>query len=199
MMRLTMMGATKLAGCTLVAFGIAVILGCDCGRGCVDGPPADQMNSPPQGTAPTSSRLQEDYVAMTDNEILNDSSVSPVHFVPRTAELNSLGVRRLTRIAEILKVYGGAVYYDGTDPEQDLRKDRIEKIRSFLVACGLNASRFNVEQGLAGGAGMGAGEAISIREATRGSGDVLIFFDAGPPDWTGGHQAAGGAGGGGSQ
>lgn len=160
--------AIRLMGCGVVVLGITAMMGC------ADGPPHDQMNSPPQGTAPTNSRITENYVAMTDNAALNDSSVSSAHFVPRTAELNALGVRRLTRLAEILKVYGGTVYYDGTDAERDLRQDRIEKIRSFLVACGLNASRFNVEQGFAGGAGAHADEAIAIRKATQGPGDIKL-------------------------
>jgi len=201
MMRSMMMiwKMAKLMGCAVAGLGIAVIFGC-CADGspCVDGSPHDQMNSPPQGTAPTSGRLQENYVAMTDNALLMDASMSPVHFVPRTAELNSLGVRRLTRISEILKIYGGAVYYDGTDPERDLRKDRVEKIRSFLVSCGLDASRFKTEQGFAGGAGTDAEEAISIRNASRGSGDTLIYMEGGPPSWTGGHQSSAGEGGKGS-
>ena len=179
----------KLTGCAVAVLGTAVILGC------ADGPPADQLNSPPQGTAPTSSRLQENYIAMTDNEMLNDASMSSIHFVPRTAELNSLGVRRLTRISEILKVYGGTVYYDGTDPERDLRKDRVEKIRSFLASCGLDASRFNVEQGFAGGAGMSASESIAIREATRGPGDTKIGTQDGGASVEGGDSGGSGSGG----
>jgi len=182
--------------CVVMALGMLALAGCTCADGpCVDGPPPDQMNSPPQGTAPTGSRLQENYVAMTDNALLNDASMSSVHFVPRTAELNALGVRRLTRMAEILKVYGGTVFYDGTDPERDLRKDRVEKIRLYLASCGIDASRLKVEQGFADGAGIDGDEAIAIRKATRGSGDVLIYFDGGPPEWTGGHQSAEGGGG----
>lgn len=166
-----------------IALGMLALVGCTC----VDGPPADQMNAPPQGTAPTGSRLAENYVAMTDNALLNDASVSSVHFVPRTAELNALGMRRLTRMAEILKVYGGTVYYDGTESERDLRKDRMDKVKLFLVACGLDAGRFRTEQGLAGGAGIDANEAAITREATRGAGDVLIYFEEGPAEYTGGH------------
>jgi hypothetical protein len=161
-----------------VAWWIAAIAVASLGIGCADGPPADQMNSPPQGEGATDSRLGEYYVAMTDNALLNDASMSSTHFVPRTAELNALGVRRLTRCAEILKVYGGKVVYDGTEEEQDLRKDRIERIRSFLVSCGLSSAQFQVEQGMAGGAGMDAEEAGSIRKATRGPGDVKIQSQA---------------------
>ncbi len=190
----------KLAWCVVLSFGVLVSVGCTL----VDGPPHDQMNSGPQGTAPSDSRLGENYVAMTDNALLSDSSMSSVHFVPRTAELNGLGVRRLTRLAEIFKVYGGTILYDGTDAERDLRKDRMEKIKSFLVSCGLESDRFRTEEGLAGGAGMDANEAITNRNATRGSGDILIYFEQHPPYWTGGHRGEtggagdGGGGGGGS-
>ena len=192
-MRSTMMGwnAAKQMCFGVIVVAILATIGCTWS----DTPPADQMNSPPQGTASASSRMQETYVAMTDNALLNDASMSSVHFVPRTAELNAIGVRRLTRLAELLKVYGGTVAYDGTDPERDLRKDRVEKIRSFLITCGLAADRFNVDLGLAGGAGMDADEAVSVRKSTRGTGDILIYFEEGPPSWTGGHQSTGGGGG----
>jgi hypothetical protein len=142
--------------------------------GCVDGPPPDQMNSPPQGQAVTRSRMQENYVAMTDNALLNEGSMSSIHFVPRSAELNAMGVRRLTRLAEILKIYGGKVVYDGSDEDRNLRKDRIERIRSFLVSCGLTPSQFEVEQGMAGGTGMNSDEAIGIEKATRGPGEIPL-------------------------
>ncbi len=153
-----------------IALGMLALAGCTC----VDGPPADQMNAPPQGTAPTGSRLAENYVAMTDNALLNDASVSSVHFVPRTAELNALGMRRLTRMAEILKIYGGTIFYDGTDAEIDLRKDRVEKIRLYLTSCGVDASCFKVERGFADGSGIDGDESMAIRAATRGPGDVKI-------------------------
>ena len=176
-----MWNANRVAWCVALAAGMLVSVGCTC----KDGPPADQMNSGPQGTAPTSSRLQTHYTAMTDNALLNDSSMSSVHFVPRTAELNSLGVRRLTRVAEVLKIYGGTVFYDGTDAERDLRKDRVEKIRLFLTSCGVETSRFNVEQGFAGATGMDAEEATAIRKATRGPGDVKIESKTGEYETTG--------------
>ncbi|HPD29565.1 MAG TPA: hypothetical protein PLL20_06190 [Phycisphaerae bacterium] len=172
--------------CVAVALAVLALAGCTC----VDGPPADQMNAPPQGTAPTGSRLAENYVAMTDNALLNDASMSSVHFVPRTAELNALGVRRLTRMAEVLKVYGGTVFYDGSDAERDLRKDRVEKIRLYLTSCGIDPSRFKVEEGFAGGSGIDGDEAVAIRRATRGPGDVKIQAQAA------GSGSSGGQGGG---
>lgn len=183
-----MMGwnAIRRVGCGVVIGAVLAITGCMWS----DGPPADQMNSAPQGTSPTGSRCQEHYVAMTDNALLNDATMSAIHFVPRTAELNALGVRRLTRMAEVLKVYGGTVMYDGTESDRDLRKDRMDKIRSYLVSCGLASNRFNVEPGFAGGAGMDADEAIAIRKATRGPGDVQIKTECGG-DTTGGSAGGG--------
>ena len=165
--------AIIVAGCVLVA------------SGCAERPALSRSNAPPQGQRTTANPLQENYVHMVDNALLADRSMSSVHFVPQSAELNALGVRRLLRYASILEVYGGTLCYDGTEPDPDLRENRIEQIEAFLVASGLEPDQFDVEQGFAGGSDMSAMEATLIRAATRGPGDVEV---------TG--EAAGGGGGG---
>jgi hypothetical protein len=116
---------------------------------------------------------------MTDNALLAEGSLSSDHFVPRSDELNSLGVRRLTRYAEFLKVYGGSLCYDGAD-EGGLRQKRLDQIESFLLACGVESGTFTVNTGYAGGMGLAATEASAIREKTAGPGrTTLITSD----DW----------------
>ncbi len=158
--------AVAVGGWILLATGCAV-------------PPPTRTNAPPQGQSPTQHRLHEHYIRMTDNALLADMSMSAVHFVPRTAELNALGVRRLMRHASILKVYGGTLRYDGTEADRELRKDRVEQIREFLVASGLEPDQFDVEQGMAGGSGIAATEALGIRKATRGPGDLKVTSGSG--------------------
>jgi len=162
--------------------------------GCAN-PAPSRLNAPPQGQSQNQHPMQEDYVYMTDNALLEDMSISEVHFVPRTAELNALGVRRLIRMTKLLKTYGGTVFYDGSEPDKELRQSRTERIEGFLAASGLEPDQFTVEQGVAGGRGMDAPEAIDIREATRGpSANVAAGSTGGQ---SGGYSSpAGGAAGG---
>ena len=151
------------------------------GSGCAS-PLPDRLNAPPQGQPPAAHAMQEDYVHMVDNALLADMSMSSVHFVPHRAELNALGVRRLMRYASILKVYGGTLRYDGPEPDQELRENRLEQIRGFLAASGLEPDQFEVDQGMAGGAGMAAAESVDVRKATRGPGDVEVTYSGGIGD-----------------
>lgn len=133
--------------------------GAGCGR-----PPA-RLNAPPQGHSEQPHALQEPFVHMTDNALLEEMSVSPAHFVPHAAELNALGVRRLKRYATLLKVYGGTLRYDGTDEPESLVTQRLERVKGLLIAEGVEPTRFDLAAGLAGGSTMNAKEAITIRQA----------------------------------
>ncbi|HSW46629.1 MAG TPA: hypothetical protein VLM89_13785 [Phycisphaerae bacterium] len=137
---------------------------CVLGAGCSK--PTERLNSPPQGHTDYPNQLQEPFVYMTDNAMLADMSMSSAHFVPHQTELNSLGMRRLKRFAQILKLYGGTLRYDGVTDQEKLAADRIGQIKQVLIAEGVESDRCKVERGLAGGEGMNAKEAILIREAT---------------------------------
>ncbi len=129
--------------------------------------PHERLNAPPQGHTEHPAKLQEPFVYMTDNALLADMSMSAVHFVPHQSELNSLGARRLNRLAEILKIYGGTVRYDGTTDDAKLASDRISQIKEYLLARGLEANRMEIKRAMAGGEGMNASEAILIRQSTN--------------------------------
>ena len=133
--------------------------------GCAE--PSSRLNAPPQGNSEKPNELQKPYIHMTDNALLEDMSVSSVHFVPHRIDLNSLGVRRLKRYAEILKIYGGTLKYDGTDEPQPLINQRMEQIKNLLVAEGLSKDQFEIDTGMAGGKGANASEAIVVRQASR--------------------------------
>jgi len=148
----------------LLVAGLVVVLGMSAIAGCSK--PHERLNAPPQGHTEYRNQLQEPYVYMADNAMLADMSMSPAHFVPHQTELNSLGARRLKRYAEILKIYGGTLRYDGTEESKKLTQDRIAQIRHFLLAEGLDASRVEVQADLAGGDGMNASEAILVRQET---------------------------------
>jgi hypothetical protein len=126
---------------------------------------SERGNAPPQGHSNKQSSAQENYIPMSDNALLADMCMSPAHFVPHQSELNSTGVRRLRRYVEIMKIYGGTLHYDGVGEEDVLVKDRLNRIETYLVSCGLERKNFSVEPGLAGGAGMRADEDIQAHSA----------------------------------
>jgi hypothetical protein len=158
MTRQRILTARLLPVVTLVCAGILLM-------GCQD--PSPRSNAPPQGVSANPHELGENYVHMVDNALLADMSMSEVHFVPHAHELNALGVRRLNRLAQILKIYGGTVNYDGTEPDRDLRQERVERIEEYLLASGVGADTFEVQQDVAGSDGMDAIEAVAVRRATR--------------------------------
>lgn len=159
-MRSTRLSSTNW-GWTAISVGLGFLLV----LGCSD--PAQRLNSPPQGHTDADSQheMQEHYISMNDNALLSEMSMSPVHFVSQSDELNSLGVRRLRRYAELLSIYGGTLHYDGSESEE-MVEGRISRIESFLLAMGLNDTQFSVDHGMAGGEGMRASEAMLVREST---------------------------------
>jgi hypothetical protein len=151
-MRLTMMGLM-----------VAVVLWG--GLACQN--PPERLNAPPQGSSERPHPMQDTFAYMVDNALLEDMSMSAVHFVPHQPDLNALGARRLARYASVLQAYGGKLRYDGMDDPPELAAGRIEQVKTFLLAEGLDADRIEVVQDLASGRGMCATEAILIREAAK--------------------------------
>lgn len=135
--------------------GICVWAGCQ--------EPPCRLNAPPQGPSERPHQLQDQYTYMSDNALLAEMSMSPAHFVPGRADLNALGLRRLTRYAELLEIYPGTLNYDGPDPAP-LAHERLERIRTFLADAGMDPETIKVERGVAGGQGMRGEEAGAIRE-----------------------------------
>lgn len=162
------MATARILRLTLVVLSIAGIAFSLCmlaTMGCQQ--PVERLNAPPQGHTDRPNQLQEPFVYMTDNALLADMSMSAVHFVPHQNELNSLGVRRLKRLVQILKIYGGTVRYDGVTDNPKTASARIGEIKSFMLAQGLEADRIEVAPALAGGEGMNAAEAILVRQASN--------------------------------
>ncbi|UCG33335.1 MAG: hypothetical protein JSU68_01645 [Phycisphaerales bacterium] len=127
---------------------------------------SERLNAPPQGAAEQANPLQEQYVYMQDNALLADMSISDIHFVPHTAELNGLGARRLNRYAQLLAVYGGTLHYDteldGSDP---LIQKRVEHAVEYAKLAGLDPDKFEIVVGHPGGRGVRATDAIEALDA----------------------------------
>lgn len=139
-----------------MVFSVAVLV-----AGCETAP--DRLNAPPQGQTDRPSKLQDNYARMVDGALLNERSMSPAHFVPGSAELNSLGVRRLNRYAALLKVYGGEMNYDGVDDTPELAEQRVYQIEQFLLSSGVGPDLVSVAVGPAGGKGFRGTESSEAR------------------------------------
>lgn len=147
--------ASLLAACLC-----SVLVGCDPGRA--------RLNAPPQGFSERQHYLQEPFVYMTDNAMLEDMTFSDVHFVPHTDRLNGLGARRLQRYADLLKYYGGTLYYDtdldGADP---LLQNRVTHAQEYLQLAGLAQDKFDIEVDGPAGRGIRAVEGVQILHAAE--------------------------------
>lgn len=148
----------RLTLCLFLIVATALTAGCY--------PAASRLNAPPQGESPRPSPLQEPYAYMVDNAMIADMAMADIHFVPHSAELNSLGARRLDRYAALLEIYGGTLHYDTGLTDEELVKARIGRMKDFLATTGIPADKIDVEEGLASGRGLIAPEAIVIRAAT---------------------------------
>jgi hypothetical protein len=133
--------------------------------------PSERLNAPPQGVCDYPSPLQESFVYMVDNEMLEDLSLADIHFVPHTTELNGLGARRLNRYAKLLQVYGGSIRYATSMTDDRLVDQRMTSIRDYLGTTGIAAERIKITKDLPGGHGMTAREAIVAKATGAGAGD----------------------------
>ncbi|MCO6436636.1 MAG: hypothetical protein J5J06_06065 [Phycisphaerae bacterium] len=106
------------------------------------------------------------YLAvMAENAMRQDMTVSDLHFVPHTAELNGTGVNRLDRMAQSLNTYGGTLHYDTVESDDVLVNARLDNIREYLALTGVNMDNVDVMTGISQGRTMPATEAMRIMEA----------------------------------
>ena len=113
---------------------------------------------------PMSRRAQDSdsaafFDAQADNATLTGMAVADVHFVPYRAQLNSLGRSHVTAIASNLDRYGGEVTLESQQADAVVTQQRLEIVREFLVAQGLDPELLTIDTGLANGRGQDANEA----------------------------------------
>ena len=125
--------------------------------------PAPRLNAPPHGTEGKAAELQAEYTHMVDNALLIDMVVSDIHFVPQRAMLNSLGEERLSRLASLIELYGGTIHFSSDATDSKLVAERIEQIRSYLCAAGIDTTAETIVAGAAQGPGMDAAQAVLIK------------------------------------
>lgn len=149
---------------SLATIGI-VVTTIGCGR------PPNRLNAPPQGASDYPSDIQDAFVYMVDNAMLEDLSMADIHFVPHSDELNGLGARRLERYAKLLKVYGGGIRYATNSSDKAMVEKRIASIETYLATTGITEKRIQVARDLPGGEGMTAREAILAKSVNMPAGD----------------------------
>lgn len=142
---------------TLVGAGMMTL------AGCTSGPPASRLNVSYDEQRPEFISIASFFTSMSDNALQSTMSMSDVYFVANTTELNSAGVRRLTRYAKLLQPYGGTIHYETTSTDQEEIAAKVAHIKDVLVATGLDVSHIQVEAGPARGVGMSAEEAIKAK------------------------------------
>lgn len=141
----------------MMATGVAVIalLGCNS--------PDDRLNAPPHGDPVATSDLQGTFVYMADNALLNDMTVSDIHFMPHRARLTTLGVERLSRLTSLIQAYGGQVRFSTSMADEALRTQRMNTIVEFLASSGIPSASTAVVADMPGNVSMTANEAVLIR------------------------------------
>ena len=163
-----------LGGAVLLVFAVA---------GCSE--QGKRLNAPPQGDSARPSSLQPMFVRMTDNATLHDTAIADIHFEPNVSDLSGLGVRKLTRMGELLSTVGGVVRYETGIRDEQLVADRLGAARSFLEGEGFNMEKITVEAGLARSASMSATDAIEAKnkqsESSPETADAGFSVSGGDP------------------
>ena len=108
--------------------------------------------------------MEERLTAMVDNGMLHDMAMAEIHFVPNTTELNTLGEQRLERYARLLSDSGGTLSFQSSTTDREFNEARIASISRFLTETGIAQERIVAQVGLRQSEGMGAEEAIQVRE-----------------------------------
>jgi hypothetical protein len=137
------------------AFSLALLAGCN--------EPSARLNAPPHGEPVQTVDSQGTYVYMMDNAMLADMTMTDAHFLPHRAMLNNMGVERLSRMAQLIQAYGGGVRMNTEECDEGLVNQRMQSVREFLTEAGVLVASQSVTCDMAGGAGMNATEAMTIR------------------------------------
>jgi hypothetical protein len=109
--------------------------------------------------------MEARHQAMIDEAMLHNMSLADIHFVPHTEKLNKLGEKRLRRYAELLVEYGGTLYLETASRDEVFCNTRMQNMMDFLRTASVAADRMQIALGNSAGRGMGAAEAITIKEA----------------------------------
>ncbi len=97
-----------------------------------------------------------------ENAILREHTLYPYHFVANSGQLNELGKRDLLILAGHYRENPGELNINQGGVADPLYKQRVEACVELLVQAGVDASRVQVDDGLAGGEGMSSERVVVI-------------------------------------
>ena len=122
---------------------------------------------------PGPSTYDDPFVYMKDNAMRHQASISDLHFVPNTTELNGLGVAYLDRLAKLHAPYGGTVRYATDSTDETFVATRLAHLTDYLEAAGADMNRITVVAAMPGGRGMRADRALIILAGNTGDESVI--------------------------
>lgn len=94
--------------------------------------------------------------------IIREHTLYPYHFVSDGKELNELGERDFSVLAEHLQQYAGALNVRRGETRADLYEARVAHILEKLNEAGIETGRINVKDGMPGGTGMPSERVVDI-------------------------------------
>ena len=111
--------------------------------------------------------VREPLVDQAKQAVLRERTLYDLHFEPNSARLTSVGRRDLAILAESLQTDGGMISVQRGTADAKLYQARISEVRARLVASGIRADRFAIDDGPAGGSGVSTAEALVVRKEMR--------------------------------
>jgi type IV pilus biogenesis protein CpaD/CtpE len=133
-------------------------------------------SGPQKDATPSQALAQEDVQKLADERfvrepfsdqvragVLRQRALFDHHFLPESAQLSRLGSRDLAILARGLGESGGRIALPQGSASAELHNARVALVRDTLVAMGVAAEAISVDTGAAGGSGIAAADALSIR------------------------------------
>ena len=97
--------------------------------------------------------------------VVRERTLYPHHFAEGRAELNQLGQRDLTLLADLFREQPGSLNVRRGDADEDLYQARLEAVRTALEFSGIDAARVDLVDGPAGGDGAGSERTVDVLES----------------------------------
>ena len=102
-----------------------------------------------------------------ENAIIAQRTLYPYHFVENSEQLNELGQRDLSVLAEHLKKNPGPLNVCNDGIPESLYQARLAYVADKLKQTGIDPNQITVSDGMPGGRGMTCSEVLQIKEANQ--------------------------------
>jgi len=97
--------------------------------------------------------------------VVRERTLYPHHFAEGSDQLNQLGRRDLTLLADLFREQPGSLGVRRGDADEVLYQARLESVRTALELAGIDAARVDLVDRPAGGDGVGSQRAVGVLEA----------------------------------